>query len=146
MSRSVEISNINWANFSRNFLIFLFAAIVVPIGFVLYHSIDNPKTIPTDISSDIDWSKPPCNPDELSSNWKETTNPNMINRREFLYKETGLKIAFEKRVPGENGFRAIDHWHRYNPTSTNKLDFYLDKNGYPVGKGSKPSHIEPKCH
>jgi len=39
------------------------------------------------------------------------------NRREFVFNDTGIKIAFDKAVSGAPGFKGIDHWHRYNPNS-----------------------------
>lgn len=45
---------------------------------------------------------------------------------------------------GANGFEGMDHYHIYNPDSTGKMDYYIDKNGNPVPKGSKPSHIVPE--
>jgi len=59
--------------------------------------------------------------------------------------DTNIKIAFDKGIPGEPKFKGIDHWHRYNPNSTNKNNMFLDRNGKPTGKGSHPSHIPPNC-
>ena len=69
----------------------------------------------------------------------------MLNRSDFIYKNTNIKISFEKGINGETGYKAIDHWHRHNPNSLNNHDFYLDRNGKPTGKGKNPSHIDPKC-
>lgn len=35
--------------------------------------------------------------------------------------------------------------HRRNPFSTHKQKYYLDKNGNPVKKNSKQSHIYTNC-
>ncbi len=85
-------------------------------------------------------------PTNLSDDWNETTHPNMINRREFIYKDTEIKIFFDKGISGRNRYQAIDHWHRYNPNTTNKNNYYLDKDGNPVRRGSGKSHIESKCN
>ena len=64
------------------------------------------------------------------------------NSREFYNPKSGLKIRYDKGVNGENGFEAVDHYHVMNPNYTNKkVDYYLDIDGKPVGKGSKVSHI-----
>jgi len=131
---------------SKSILFLLFVTIALIGGISIYYAIDKPTDIPIDTTTDIDWKTPPCNPDDLSKDWKEVTNSNMVNRREFVYKNTGNKISFEKGIEGKGGFKEIDHWHRYNPNSTNKQDMYLDRNGNPVGKGSRPSHIDPKCN
>ena len=81
----------------------------------------------------------------LEDGWEDVTDPKMsanTNSREFFDKKTGFKIRFDKGVDGANGFEALDHYHIYNPNYTNKkVDYYLDINGNPVGKGSKASHI-----
>ncbi len=50
---------------------------------------------------------------------------------------------FDKDRPGEPGFSGQDHYHQPNPDSTGKGDHYLDGQGQPVPKGSRPSHILP---
>lgn len=67
------------------------------------------------------------------------------NRREFIYKDTQIKIAFDKGRKGAPKFRGKNHWHRYNPLTTNRHDIYLDKDGKPVSENAKRSHIDPKC-
>ncbi len=121
--------------------------ITIAIGITIYYAVDKPTDTPTDISidTDIDWTKPPCNPDDLSDDWNEVTHPKMVNRREFIYKNTNIKITFEVGIIGKTGFKAIDHWHRYNPNTLNKHDLYLDRNGNPTRRGSSSSHIDPNC-
>ena len=41
------------------------------------------------------------------------------------------------------GYGGKDHYHVLNPNSTGKHDYYLDKDGNPVPKNSKASHIIP---
>ena len=81
----------------------------------------------------------------IEDGWEDITNPKMAantNSREFYDPKSGLKIRFDKGVDGANGFEAVDHYHVMNPNYTNKkVDYYLDIDGKPVGKGSKASHI-----
>lgn len=81
----------------------------------------------------------------IEDGWEDITNPKMAantNSREFYDPKSGLKIRYDKGVDGENGFEAVDHYHVMNPNYTNKkVDYYLDIDGKPVGKGSKASHI-----
>ncbi len=139
----------NWLAFDKKkgLLFLLFVTVVLIGGISIDYVIDKPNEIPIDIpiDTDIDWTKPPCNPDDLSNDWKEVTHQDMVNRRDFIYKNTTIKISFEKGIPGETGYKAIDHWHRHNPNSVNKHDYYLDRRGKPTGKGKNSSHIDPKC-
>jgi len=153
MNSSVSIPIENHANkisIAKNLLILLFITISLTVGITIYYALDLTTDQPIDvpIDTDIDWNKPPCTPDDLSENWKEVTHPKMqarSQRREFLYMDTNIRIAFEKGISGETGFAKEDHWHRYNPNSVNKRDLYLDRNGNPTGKNSDPSHIKPNC-
>ena len=81
----------------------------------------------------------------IAEGWEDITNPKMAantSSREYYDPTSGLKIRFDKGVEGANGFEAVDHYHVMNPNYTNKkVDYYLDINGVPVGKGSKASHI-----
>ncbi|GEM_PF-6483038 len=131
----------------RKILIIFFFTISAAISISFYFAMSKPTEI-IDTTTDIDWQNPPCTPDELSDNWKEITDSRMLqhsNRRIFRYKDTEIKIAFEKGKTGLTGNKANDHWHRYNPNALNDRDLYLDINGNPAGKGSNPSHINPNC-
>jgi len=78
-------------------LLFLFFVTVALIGGIsIYYAIDKPTDIPIDTTTDIEWKTPPCNPDDLSKDWKEVTNSNMVNRREFEYKILGIKFHLKK--------------------------------------------------
>jgi hypothetical protein len=57
--------------------------------------------------------------------------------------DTGLKVRFDKGVASTSGYGGKDHYHVLNPNSTGKHDYYLDKDGNPVPKNSKASHIIP---
>ena len=89
----------------------------------------------------------PKNPNNLTKQgWKETTPPSMASKtssRTFTDKNTGLNIRFDKGNKGAGGYGGKDHYHIINPNSTGKHDYYLDKNGNPVPKNSKKSHIIP---
>jgi hypothetical protein len=94
----------------------------------------------------------PRNPDKLKKEgWKETAHPDVpkiqcgeAKHRKFVNGQTGLRVRFDYAVPDATGFEAIDHYHVENPDSTNKRKPYLDKDGNPVTKGSKQSHIFPR--
>ena len=89
----------------------------------------------------------PNNPDTLIKNgWEDISHPIQRNNGHLELKEsaTGLKIRFDRKVPGAPGFNGMDHYHIYNPAATGNKDLYLDINGNPARKGSKISHILPK--
>jgi RHS repeat-associated protein len=100
----------------------------------------------TSEATEINWSNNnyPKTPDGLGEEWEETTSPKNQtgNYRQFKNKETGEKIQFDKGKPGQTGWEGKDHWHRFNPSSKNNRDLYLDKNGNPVRKGSDASHYD----
>jgi len=153
MSNSIAVGNIsdNQSNIfakSKSILFLLFITIALTSGISIYYAIDKPIDIPIDTTTDIDWKTPPCSPDDLSNDWKEISDPRMLensNRRVFQYKDTNIKIAFEKAQPNLSGHRKHDHWHRYNPNFKNDRDLYLDQQGNSVGKNSDPSHIRTNC-
>ena len=89
----------------------------------------------------------PINPNKLlAQGWEDVTHPQQKKQGHLEFKETatGLKIRFDKKVPGAKGFKSIDHYHVYNPHATGKKDLYLDKNANPVRRGAGKSHILPK--
>lgn len=89
--------------------------------------------------------KLPKTPAKLkSSGWKETTSEAMKkNTSSRTFKKDGLTIRFDKGKKGTGGYGGKDHYHILNPKSTGKHDYYLDKQGNPVPKNSKASHILP---
>jgi hypothetical protein len=100
-------------------------------------------------TSGIDWTNPPKSPEDLSSDWTETTHPRQkknSNTRTFVNIRTKQRIAFDKGEKGLEGHRGEDHWHRFNSEKDekDKLDFYLDECGKPVDKWSRSAHIKPK--
>lgn len=141
MSNTITINNQYFIKIKFILLIFF----IILIGIIFYAHLDLSEQDDVNTSTDIDWTKPPCKPDDLSNNWKEITNVNMKNRRVFTYKNTNIKIAFDKAVAGAPRFRGTDHWHRFNPNMTNKQNFYLDMFGHPTAKNSNQSHIKPNC-
>ena len=90
----------------------------------------------------------PKDPNELlKKGWKDSTPDGMknnTNSREFTNPKTGEKVRFDPAKEGAPGFEGKDHYHQYNADSTGKGDYYLDKNGNPVPKNSKASHILPE--
>lgn len=82
----------------------------------------------------------------LNSGFIDISSPLAKERGYILLKEvsTGLKIRFDKKTKGANGFRGKNHYHIFNPNATSNKNLYLDINGNPVNKGSRASHILPK--
>ena len=94
-------------------------------------------------ANEIDWENPPSSPNDLSDEWEDVTHPDQkgnTNDRRYRNKESGEEIEFHPN--DKNG--PNPHWHRHNPNRSGKDDYYLDKHGAPVRKGSKPSHIYTK--
>ncbi len=52
-------------------------------------------------------------------------------------------MSFDYGKEGESGWEGVDHYHIWNPFSTNNNDKYLDIYGNAVRKGHDKSHIEP---
>ena len=147
-------------NVSNNKKRVLFGIILLAIGLVIGITLllgddddtntgdKNPKA-ETHIDNDyddIDWVvSPPCDPDDLNEDWEETTHPQKKRRtidRDFTNKRTKVKIEYHPK--NKNG-EDEPHWHRKNPNSTNKHNYYLDKYGNIVEKNSKKSHIYTNC-
>lgn len=86
------------------------------------------------------------NPNKLlEKGWKDTTPTSMSqNTSSKVYtNKDGLKVRYDKGDPSQSGYGGKDHYHVLNPNSTGKHDYYLDKDGNPVPKNSKASHIIP---
>lgn len=82
----------------------------------------------------------------LSKGWIDISPPEQAAVGCYSYKDpsTGLRIRYDKPTPNAPGFKGKDHFHILNPNATSTRDMYLDKNGNPVAKNSKASHILPK--
>lgn len=82
----------------------------------------------------------------LSSDWEDISHPEQRKHGhwELREKKTGLKIRFDKGIPGKPGFVGEDHYHIYNPNADSSANLYLDKNGNPVSRSSRDSHILPE--
>ncbi len=82
---------------------------------------------------------------EKNPEWNETSHPDQrkAGHREFTNGKTGERVRFDKGDPSKPGHRANDHYHRYNPNSTNNRNLYLDAYGKPTGNGSDSSHLYP---
>jgi len=111
-----DITISRYYTFDKLKILIVSFVITIAIGISIYYAIDlttdKPIDVPKDITTDIDWSKPPCNPNDLSNNWREITDPRMVeksSRRIFQYKNTDIKVAFEKGKPGLTGDKANDH-------------------------------------
>ena len=82
----------------------------------------------------------------IDRGWEEISHPKQAASGHHTYQEpsTGLRIRYDKPTPGASGFAGKDHFHILNPNATGSRNMYLDKNGNPVKKNSKASHILPK--
>lgn len=81
----------------------------------------------------------------LRNGWSNISHPNQEAAGHMKLREdkTGLIIIFDKKKPGESGFKAQNHYHIFNPNATGYDNYYLDKDGNPVPKRSDESHILP---
>lgn len=119
-------------------------AIIATIPIFLNSIEDNPQN-DISIDSEIDWTNPPCSPKSLSKNWQESTHPLKIeNTKDKEFTNIITKEVIEYHPYNSQG-KYQPHWHRKNPLSTNRHDYYLDENGNPARKGSKESHIYTDC-
>lgn len=82
----------------------------------------------------------------ISRGWEDISHPAQAIIGSYTYREpsTGLKIRYDTPMIGANGFRSKNHFHILNPNATSTRDMYLDRQGNPVSKNSKSSHILPK--
>jgi len=82
----------------------------------------------------------------LEQGWEEISHPEQAAHGSHTYREpsTSLRVRFDEPVPGANGFAGKPHYHILNPNAENAHNMYLDKDGNPVAKNSKASHIFPK--
>ena len=95
----------------------------------------------------INWDNPPKSPEKLGEEWEEVTKPGIPGlTRTFRHRKYRLLINFDKGNPSapQKADKYRDHWHRLNPNKTGKQNYYLDSQGKPAGKGTKPSHIFPR--
>ena len=98
-----------------------------------------------EINKLLNMDKLPKDSSELAGlGWKEITPEGMrTHTTSKMYEKDGMKIVFDEATPNAEGFGGKNHYHVLNPNSTSKHDYYLDRNGNPVPKNSKQSHIIP---
>ena len=94
-------------------------------------------------------SLPPKPDTKFLEEYDDITHPEKAKNsknKEYLHKRTGLKVRFDPATPGAPGFNGKDHYHVKNPNNPQEKDeiFWLDKDGNPMRKNSKASHIIPK--
>ena len=79
----------------------------------------------------------------IGKEWSDISHPFQADSGHFTYQElsTGLRIRYDIAKSGKSGFSNRDHFHILNPNATGTSDMYLDKNGNPVKKNSRASHI-----
>ena len=82
----------------------------------------------------------------VSQGWNDISHPKQAAAGSHTYEDpsTGLRIRFDEAKPGEKGYAGKNHYHILNPDATGSKNLYLDKDGNPVAKNSKASHILPK--
>ena len=82
----------------------------------------------------------------VAQGWKEISHPQQAANGSHTYEDpnTGLRIRYDEPVAGASGVAGKDHYHILKPNAQSNKDRYLDKDGNPVPKGSKASHILPK--
>ena len=82
----------------------------------------------------------------VEQGWNDISHPHQAAAGSHTYEDpsTGLRIRFDEAKPGENGYAGKNHYHILNPNATGSKDLYLDKDGNPVAKNSKASHILSK--
>lgn len=125
-------------------VLLLIVAVIATISIFLNSIDDNPQN-DTSVNSEIDWENPPCSPNSLNKNWKETTHPlKMENTKDKEFTNIITNEVIEYHPYNSQG-KYQPHWHRKNPLSINRHDYYLDKDGNPVRKNSKESHIYTDC-
>lgn len=95
--------------------------------------------------SDVASSLPSNGKSLISQGWKDISHPQQAANGSHTYEEpsTGLRIRFDEGAPGESGYAGKNHYHILNPNATGPRNMYLDKEGNPVGKNKKASHIVP---
>jgi hypothetical protein len=83
---------------------------------------------------------------EKDPDWEEVTHPEQrkVGHREFKNTKTGERIRFDKGNPIEAGHEAKDHYHKYNPDSSKRKEYYLDSEGKPCPKYSPDPDCYPK--
>ncbi len=64
-STTINISNTANKNLKLLFYIAIVLSVIIPIYYAIDKLIDIPMDIPVDYTTDIDWKKPPCNPNEF---------------------------------------------------------------------------------
>ena len=104
---------------------------------------DSVSTECVSILDGINWDNPPKSPEFLSEDWEELPTGDSKRSRKFKHKKYGIEFVFDTadETAGKKAAKSRGHYHRFNPNSKNKTDYYLDENGLPCSKGSKSSHI-----
>ena len=82
----------------------------------------------------------------LARGWKEISHPEQAKRGYHTYQEPGsyLRVRFDEPATDKTGFAGVGHYHILNPCAIGTNNMYLDKNGKPVSKNSRASHILPR--
>lgn len=92
-------------------------------------------------------SLPPKPNKKFYENWTDITDSRAKEHSTsvtFKNNDNGLKIRFDPAEKGAPGFKGKNHYHVFNPDATGVKDRYLDKDGNPVSRNSKASHIIPE--
>lgn len=95
--------------------------------------------------ADVASSLPSTGSGLIAQGWNDISDPRQAAAGSHTYEEpsTGLRVRYDEPTPGADGFAGKSHYHILNPDPHGNYDLYLDKNGNPVPKNSKASHILP---
>ncbi|MBL7897287.1 MAG: hypothetical protein JNJ99_02045 [Crocinitomicaceae bacterium] len=92
--------------------------------------------------SGIDWTNPPRSPEELGEDWVLEKSYKNGEYNHYKNQKTGEKLRWDL----EPDHPAGGHWHRPNPNYQKWMkdsNYYLDRYGKAVDRGSIESHIYP---
>ena len=130
--------------FTLIIIIAVILAGIIAVPIILNSIDDNPNNVSLPENS-INWDNPPCSPNSLGKEWQDITDPRKRqNTQDREFKNTHTDKIIEFHPYNSNG-KYVPHWHRRNPHSINRHDYYLDKNGKATPKNSKKSHIYTNC-
>jgi len=129
-AHDIQAPNISWKNTN-------------PVDVGVYDLTSSSHTVHRKKKGEVDdsLSADPFN----DQNLKDISHPGSKEqgRHKFQNKQTGEIIEYDEAQSGKAGHRGHNHYHKPNPNSTGRGDYYLDSKGNPIPKGSESSHLYP---